>query len=132
MRRKSPAVREYMTRLPVEVERCDTVGEAVALMETHGIRHIPVLSGSRLVGVVSQRDLAELKSGLGDSFESKPLENVCTRDVATVSPVDPATQAARLMLERGVGSVIVVDQGFVVGIFTTTDALRLICDLFHA
>ena len=129
--RRAPQVRDYMTRLPAELEECDTVGDVEALLANHAIHHVPVLKGARLVGIVSERDLSALRATLGDRFEEEPLENVCTRDVATVSPVDPVTRATQQMLERGIGSVVVVDQEFVVGIFTTTDALRLISEVFH-
>ena len=95
MKHKSPTVREYMTRLPVEVERCDTVGDAAKLMESHGIRHIPVLSGLDLVGVVSERDIREARIRFGKKCDKRGLEEICTRDVARVSPVDSVTAAAK-------------------------------------
>ena len=119
-------VRQYMTRLPVEVERCQTVAEAASVMEKNDIRHIPVMRGSHLHGVVSLRDVLEARIRFADKIADVSLEEICQRDVLTVDPVCPIHEVAEQMLERGVGSAVVVDGGFVVGVFTTTDALRVL------
>ena len=129
-KRKSPPVRDYMTRLPVEVEGIDTIGQAEKLMEGGGIRHIPVFNGSNLVGIVSDRDIREARLRVRNANKVR-LDEICTRDVATVSPVASASEAVKTMLDRRIGSVVVVDGGFVVGIFTTTDALRVVNDYFR-
>ncbi len=130
MKRHAPPVREYMTHLPVEAERCETAGDAEQTMQQHSIHHIPVMSGSHLKGIVSQRDLLEARLRLGDGFAATPLEQVCTREVLTVSPIEPIDEVVRKLLTGNAGSAIVMDSGFVVGIFTTTDALRFISEFF--
>ena len=128
MRGKLPIVQQYMTRIPMEVEQCQTVDEAIQLMRAHGIRHIPVMNGSHLKGIVSDRDLLQIR--LNDKHSGKHLLNdICQQDVLSVSPIALVDAVARLMLKRKVGSAVVVDGGFVVGIFTTTDALRVLSDL---
>lgn len=117
-KRRPPAVNEYMTRLPYELDRRDVVAQARITMTGSGIRHLPIMDGSRLFGVVSQRDL------LPATVEAlAPLGEICKRDVVTIAPTDSVVHAARTMMRRKVGSAIVVDAGMVVGIFTTTDAL---------
>ena len=130
MRRHAPQVREYMTHLPVEAERCERAGEAMALMQQHDIHHLPVMSGSHLKALVSLRDLLQARAELGDRFSSTPLEQICASEALTVSPVDPIDEVARKMLQRGADGAAVLDSGFVVGVFTTTDAMRFICDVF--
>ena len=130
MKRHAPPVREYMTHLPVEAERCETAHDAETLMREHKIRHLPVMSGSHLKGIVSQRDLLEARLRLGDRFAQAALGDVCTREVLTVSPIDPIDDVVRKLLAEDAGSAVVIDSGFVVGIFTTTDALRFISDSF--
>ena len=130
MRRKSPPVREYMTRLPVEAERCDTVGAANRAMESKGFRHIPVMSGAGIKGIVSRSDILAARVVHGKKLDEIPLEEICQTDVLTVSPVDRLDEVARQMLARRVGSAVVMDGGFVVGIFTATDALRFLCEWF--
>ena len=130
MRGKAPAVREYMTHLPADVERCQTVADAMALMETHEIRHIPVMSGPHLKGIVSQRDILAARVRFADRLSDMSIEEICQQDVLTVSPLAGVDEVAEQMLGHGAGSAVVVDGGFVVGIFTTTDALRVLSELF--
>ena len=130
MKRHAPPVREYMTHLPVEAERCETASDAETMMQQHEIHHIPVMSGSHLKGIVSRRDLLEARLRLGDRFAQAALEDVCTTAVLTVSPVDSIDEVVRKLLAQNAGSAVVIDSGFVVGIFTKTDALRFISDFF--
>lgn len=130
MKRHAPQVREYMTHLPVEAERCATADDAEAMMNEHSIHHLPVMSGSQLKGIVSQRDLLQARLRLGDGFGATPLEEVCTQNVLTVSPVDPVDEVVRKLLAEDAGSAVVIDSRFVVGIFTTTDAMRFISAYF--
>lgn len=119
-----------MTHLPADVERCETVAEAMALMESHHIRHIPVMSGSHLKGIVSQRDILTARVRFANRLNDVSVEEICQQDVLTVSPLAGVNEVAGQMLDHGTDSAVVVDGGFVVGIFTTTDALRVLSELF--
>ena len=119
-----------MTHLPFEAERCETAGDAAAIMQQHDVHHIPVMSGSHLTGIVSQHDLLQAQLRLEDEFLKTPLEQICATDTLIVSPVDPIDEVVRSMLQRSKDSAAVVDGGFVVGVFTTTDALRFVGDFF--
>jgi CBS domain-containing protein len=130
MRRHAPNVREYMTHLPVEAERCERAEEAISLMRQHNIHHLPVMSGSHFKGIVSLPDLLQARVELGDRFATTPLEQICQSDALTVSPVDPIDEVAREMLARGTDVAAVLDSGFIVGVFTSTDAMRFICGFF--
>ena len=130
MSRRPPAVREYMTHLPVEAEKCESIADALQLMDGRQIHHLPVMNGSRVAGIVTHRDLLAARARWGKNADEKPLEEICRRDVLCVNPMTGVDHVAKQMLERGVGSAVVLDGGFVVGIFTTTDALRLLCDFF--
>jgi acetoin utilization protein AcuB len=131
MRGKAPTVSQFMTHLPEEIERLETVGEAMALMDRLHIRHIPVVGGGHLKGVVSQRDILVGRTIFGGQLATKSVQEIWQEDVLTVSPVTAVDEVAERMLDRGVGSAVVVDGGFVVGIFTTTDALRVLSQLFR-
>ncbi len=130
MRRKAPQASDCMTHLPVEAERCETVADATKMMADHGIRHLPLMSGSRLRGLISDRDLQNARLRFGESAERMMLEEICQRDVLTVSPLTPIDEVADRMLARRVGSALVVDGGYVVGMFTSTDALQLLRGMF--
>lgn len=130
MRKKAPKVRDHMTHLPVEAERCETLADAEAVMAQHGIRHLPVMSGSKLLGIVTDRDILTARMRLGESADVQLLEDVCRIEVLTVSSIAPTDIVVDQMLDLKVDGAVVVDGGFVVGVFTTSDALRLLRDLF--
>jgi CBS domain-containing protein len=119
-----------MTHLPVEGERCETVADAARLMESNDIRHLPVMSGSHLQGIVSQRDILLTRVKHGDAAEAMVLEDICSKHVLKVGPLTPVNEVADQMLDRKIGSAVVVDGGYVVGLFTSTDALRTLRTLF--
>ena len=124
MIKKSTPIRELMNRLPIEVQATDPVAAAVDAMADHRIRHVPVLSGSHLIGIVSKQDLDRVRIREGRAAMKRAVGDVCTRDVLTVAPTEPVSHVAQKMLERSVGSALVVDGDVLVGIFTRTDALR--------
>ena len=130
MRRHAPNVREYMVHLPVEAEGCETAQEAFDLMQQHKIHHLPVMSGAHFKGFVSMQDLLQARLELGDQFSATQLEKICQSDALKVSPVEPIDEVVHKMLAGGTDSAAVLDSGFVVGVFTTTDAMRFICDFF--
>lgn len=118
-----------MTASPVVIGIADTLADARRVMRERGIRHLPVLDGGRLVGVVSQRDLylAESLSGVDPAIDS--VREAMSGDPYTVPPGAPLEEVAATMAERRLGSAIVVDRGAVIGVFTTVDALRALARL---
>nr|MBA4115852.1 CBS domain-containing protein [Rubrobacter sp.] len=107
-------VRDWMAREVVTVETGTTVAEALALCRKHGIRHLPVLEGGRLIGVISDRDLRSATPALGDPSRAEALERIrvgdeMTRDVATARPEDPVEDVAAAMYEGNIGCLPVVD-----------------------
>lgn len=124
MPRKPPAVRDFMSRLPVEIESYDSVSRAVDLMREMSIHHIPVMSGASLLGILTARDLLEAKLEHGDSYLDLEASQLCVRDVVKIGPQASITDAAEAMLRHKVGSTLVVDGTVVVGIVTKSDALR--------
>lgn len=130
MRRHAPEARDYMTHLPVELERCESAEDAVDLMRKRGIHHLPVMNGSRLQGVVTQRTLLEGQLRLGEAFAATPLQELCEADVISISPVDRVDDVVARMLDRDVDHAVVMDGGFVVGILTVTDVLKFVSVYF--
>jgi acetoin utilization protein AcuB len=122
-------VASFMTPAPHLIGRQQTLAVAHLLMRTHGIRHLPVLDGGRLVGVVSERDLHLVETLTDTEPMTTLIEEAMTQDPLTVSPDARLADVAKLMHTHRRGSVIVVDRGHVVGIFTAVDALRVLADL---
>jgi acetoin utilization protein AcuB len=103
--------------------------EALRLCRERRIRHIPVVKHTRLVGIISDRDLRDASPPLGDpervsTMKEIRLEDVMTRKVITTHPEDTIVHAAREMYERKIESLPVVDEGKLLGIVTSSDVMR--------
>lgn len=130
-------VRDSMTREVVTVGPETTAAEALALCREKGIRHLPVLEGGWLVGMISDRDLRSATPALGDPDRAEALERIrvadeMAKEVATVRPEDPIEEAAIEMYERKIGCLPVVDDGNLVGIVTSSDVMRAFVRLVGA
>ena len=119
-----PLVADLMTAMPITVRVDQSIERAHELMERHRIRHLPVVEVGQLVGVLSDRELDVALEAPGIDPNEVPVAGVMETDVLTVSPDDPVDEVALKMVERRVGSAVVVRRGDLVGIFTTIDALR--------
>ncbi len=120
---KEITIAERMTRTPQLIGAEQSIAAAHHLMRTNGIRHLPVLHGGKLVGVVSQRDLHFIESLRDVNPEEVSVEEAMTQDVYAVTPRTPLKEIVTEMAERKLGSAVVVEGQKVVGVFTTVDAL---------
>jgi acetoin utilization protein AcuB len=130
---RSIAVRDWMTRRVVSIGPDAPLVEAAALMRTRKIRHLPVVDpGGRLIGIVTARDLRQalfapaVQDGLQnlrDVLDSLAVREVMTRGVSSVRAATSIREAARLMYERKVGALPVVERGRLVGLLTESDVL---------
>jgi CBS domain-containing membrane protein len=131
-------VRDVMTREVRTVVRNDQLGVADKLMKDERIRHLPVIDeDGDVCAVVSQRDLfrgALLRAlGYGSRAEETVLRQVVVKEAMsaelfTTTPDTPVADAARVMIERRVGCLPVLDAGKLVGIVTETDFVRLVAE----
>lgn len=124
--RKTAPVSEFMNRLPEEIDRREKLATAVERMARHHVRHIPVMDGPAVYGMLSRRDALDAWVRHGNRAGETSVGEVCTRSPLQVSPVAPIGEVAERMLERGVSSALVTDGDVLVGIFTSTDALRIL------
>jgi acetoin utilization protein AcuB len=121
--RQYPTIREYMTPSPHTIARTRSLAAAGQALKDNHIRHLPVLDGGRIVGMVSERDLLLVESLPGVTPADVRVEEAMVQDVFTVSPDTPIGEAIEAMIGRKVGSAIVCEGDRVVGVFTTIDAL---------
>jgi acetoin utilization protein AcuB len=123
-KRVPQTVGEYMTASPLTVGPQVTLAEAHEIMREHNVRHLPVMQGGKLIGMVTARDLALVES-LAD-FDPKEIsvDEAMSEDVYAVSPDAPLRIVTAEMAERKLGSAVVVDGEKVIGVFTATDACR--------
>ena len=97
--------------------------EAARAMENNAIGTVLVQDGGRVVGIVTDRDLATRVVGHGRDGDATPLSEVMSRDVAALSPDASRMDAIRLMQERNVRRVPLVEADRIVGIVTLDDLL---------
>lgn len=125
-------VEKRMKRDPVTLGPEDSFRHAMTLIRQKGIRHLPVVEGGRLVGIVTDRDLRQAAPSPATSLEIHELHyllekikirEIMTRKVYTVTPDSPIEEAARLMLQHKIGGLPVLQYGDLVGIITETDIL---------
>ncbi|SRR5579883_2376277 len=130
-------VRDVMTAPVVTLRRNDKLTLADDLMRLGRIRHLPIVDddGEQLVGILSQRDLfrGALAQALGYGryaqgrlLEMFSIKEVMTTDVITTSPETLLTEAARVLMERKIGCLPVVENGRLVGIITESDFVALV------
>lgn len=121
-----PTMVSVMTPFPFSIAPSASLAEAKAMMDAHEIHHLPVLDDSDIVGMVSLRDLLRAVSfgeRLGDQQDLQVSDLVNHRPYM-VDVNDPLAPVLHAMAEKRLGSVIVLKDGELAGIFTSRDALR--------
>jgi acetoin utilization protein AcuB len=131
-RRTSHPVRAYMTEAPHSIGVDQTLATAHEMMRTHRIRHLPVLKASKLVGILSQRDLYLLETLREIDPAHVRVEEAMTQTTYCVSPNTSLARVAETMAAKKYGCVVIMEDHDVVGIFTATDALRALASLLRA
>jgi CBS domain-containing protein len=117
-------VRDWMSRRPVTVGPERPVAQVAGLMRTHAIRHVLVMDGDRLVGIVSNRDVRTPVGMTPRVTGDAPVSAVMSENPVTVAADATLVNAARALLERRIGALPVVDGERVIGILTRSDALE--------
>ncbi len=122
-----------MTREVYTVNPDDTILAASQLMRRRSIRHIPVVENSILVGIVTDRDIKRAAPSLlsgsdqndyEDVLRSTLVSRIMTREPFTVSADAAILEAVRLVVERRIGALPVMEEKRLVGIITTHDLLK--------
>lgn len=125
-------LRDAMTSSIHSIGREQTLRVAHEMMQKHSIRHLPVLEGGKLVGILSQRDLYFLESIEGVDLAVDRVESAMTQDVYCAPSDCPLRAVVAEMVVRRYGCVVALESTKVVGVFTTTDALRVLGEVLEA
>jgi len=128
-------VGKYSNKKLITIERGDNVRKAFQLMEENNVRHLPVMEDRRIVGIISERDLRKarsLKKGTTGEYEyddSFSLEDLMTPNPITINPEIEVSEAAKIILEKKIGCLPVMEGDRLVGIITKTDIINLLIEI---
>lgn len=133
-------VQDYMTTEVTSLQDSDTLLDAAMVFVRSSFRHLPVLQGKKVVGIVTERDVKQFAPSLlsgttaeeyNTIMETTPISRVMTKNPVTLRRNQPILEAARFMHERRVGCMPVVQNDELIGIVTTTDLLALLMKLME-
>lgn len=132
-------VSDIMTQRVITVREEENLELIESAMERFRFRHVPVVDGDRVVGVLTHRDLLRASASVFDPGGDARTHGIqarffvadlMTRDPLTVGPDTSVATAAALMMEHKIGCLPVVDaEQKLVGIVTAADMLELVIDL---
>ena len=134
-------VREIMTTRVATVSMDDRLNVIKEIFEQAHFRHLLVVEEEALVGVISDRDLLRALSPYLDTDAemtrdtdtlNRRAHQIMSRQPITIAPDRPLQEAARLMLDRHVSCLPVLESGVLVGILSWRDLLRVMFDLAPA
>lgn len=130
-------VKDYMTSSPQTLTPDQTLLDADLLIRRSGVRHLPIVTDDRLVGLLTERDVRRYAPSILDStpeeynriFENTLVGKVMTKEVTTIAPEAPLAEAATLMVAQHRGCLPVMDGERLVGIITRRDLLKFANDV---
>ncbi|WP_405309667.1 CBS domain-containing protein [Methanobrevibacter sp.] len=121
-------IKNLMSEDIITIDKDQNLSDALKLLRKHNVSRLPVTNNKQLVGIISERDIA---NKLGSSkYESMPasrlhISSVMVKDVITVPQTMQLDEVARIMLDKGIGSVPVMDEDKMVGIVSKADFVTL-------
>ncbi len=131
-------VRNFMTHEPTVISPDDNLFQAMHTLRKRGVRHLPVVEDNRLVGVVVERDLLSNQPSPATTLsvyeiysllETLHIRQIMSRPVVTVEGDCPLEEAARIMVEKKISCLPVMDGDRLVGIITETDIFKALVEV---
>lgn len=139
MKKREP-VSKIMSSDIISVNSTNTLFDVQEIFNTKKVRHILVLSGKTVLGILSNTDFARVTYGVGQKeikdninnalFHSLKIEDVMTEDPISVESKTPIHEVAEIFTEKSFHALPVVDDGEVKGIVTTTDIIKYLVELY--
>lgn len=120
---------EVMTAHAHTIGAEQTLEHAKHVMYEFGIRHLAVLSAGNLVGVLSDRDIKLCYAVDGEKAKNFKVSDACSSEPYSAEVETPLSDVCANMAKRGIGCCIVMKGAKVAGIFTVTDACRVLSEL---
>ncbi len=120
-------IKSFMSRSPRTLDAHCHFITAKKLMAESGFRHLPVVEGKKIIGILSARDIQHFEYVYRDrDIDNIRLTDVCLFAPYTVHANASLSEVLEKMIEDKIGSVIIEENGNPVGIFTTIDACKLL------
>lgn len=138
--KQSVPVSTIMTKDIIKLNVSDNLTQAEKLFKEHHIRHIPVVEGNKIIGMLSYTDL--LRISFADAIDDDEtvvdvtvynmfsLEQVMARNLITISPETTIKEAAEILAVKEFHALPVVEGDLLVGIVTTTDLINYLIDQY--
>ena len=131
-------VSDWMTKKVFTIETDDYLSTALSVMKEKGVKHLPVVKGNKLKGLVSDRDIKEYSPSKATSLDiyelhyllaNTRIKELMRTKVATTTPETPVEEAAMRMLDENIGCLPVQDNGNLVGIISDKDIFHALVDI---
>lgn len=137
MKQRVP-VSQIMAKALIVVNPTKKISEVNQMFNEYGIRHIPVVDGTKIIGVISKNDVQKLGFGTSEEntealnaiYDSFELKNVMVKNPITVTAETNIKDVAEIFYEQSFHSLPVVEKDEVVGIVTTTDIVKYLLDQY--
>lgn len=137
MKKRAP-VSKIMSSNPISVNLSNKVMDVANLFQEHNFHHIPVVSGSSLIGMISKSDIdrvsfvtsAQDEKANTAIYDSLKIEQVMTKQVDTVQVDDSIKSAAELLATGKYHALPVMDGKDLKGVVTSTDVIKYLLDQF--
>ncbi len=122
---------DVMTPAPTTISATAHLSAAQALMAELGVNHLPVMDGSLVESIITDRDIKRFTLPAHKLAEGEDLlvSDIATTRAFVADKSDPLESVLRQMLKQHTAAVVVLDQGELAGIFTETDACRVLAEL---
>jgi CBS domain-containing protein len=130
MRARVP-VAEVMSKTPVTASPDETVDRAAATMRTRDIGSLIIVDAEKPIGIVTERDVVTKVVAANKVPSSMRVRDIMSSPVVAVGPKEEVVQAARLMSDRKIRRLAVVDSGKLIGVITENDIVRIWPDLIE-
>ncbi len=131
MSKAIPTIQKYMTTNPHSIGKDQTLAAAEKMMHQYGIRHLPVLDGGKLLGIISDRDIKFLETFKDVDPTKVTLDSMYIEKVFCAEPDARLDEVCDVMAENKYGSTVIMSNDKLVGIFTWVDALRAMSELLN-
>jgi CBS domain-containing membrane protein len=137
MKKRTP-VSKIMTKDPITVNLSNAVADVVQIFKDHNIHHIPVVSGDKLIGMISKTDIDRIsfvnsyamEAASAMVYDILKLEQVMTANLETVQVEDQIKEAAELLARGRYHALPVMDGKKLAGIVTSTDVINYLLEQY--